>query len=111
MRESYREGLASHSGPESCAVSREGGSEALTGERAGQPLSRENMLVRGADVLVRGGRQHRVRRKRETCSVPARSKNLCMLGSTSGGNREIPWSPRREGRRGRVGKSIDVRRR
>jgi hypothetical protein len=32
------EGLANHSGPESCAGIREGDSEALTGERAGQPL-------------------------------------------------------------------------
>jgi hypothetical protein len=36
------EGIANHSGPESCAVAREGGGEALTGVRTGQPLSREN---------------------------------------------------------------------
>jgi hypothetical protein len=36
------EGVANHSGPESCAVVREGGGEALTGVRIGQPLSREN---------------------------------------------------------------------
>ena len=36
------EGIASHSGPESCAVVREGGGEALTGVCIGQPLSREN---------------------------------------------------------------------
>lgn len=41
MRESHREGLASHSGPESCAVGREAGSEALTGVWAGRVLSRE----------------------------------------------------------------------
>lgn len=41
MRESYREGLASHSGPESCAVGREAGSEALTGVWVGRVLSRE----------------------------------------------------------------------
>lgn len=35
-------GVANHSGPESCAVAREGGGEALTGVRIGQPLSREN---------------------------------------------------------------------
>ena len=41
MRESYGEGPASHSGPESCAVDREVGSEALTGVWAGRVLSRE----------------------------------------------------------------------
>jgi hypothetical protein len=36
MKESYGEGVATHTGPESCAVAREGGGEALTGGRAGQ---------------------------------------------------------------------------
>jgi len=40
------EGLANHSGPESCAGIREGVSEPLTGERAGQPLSCERLLSR-----------------------------------------------------------------
>lgn len=38
------EGLANHSGPESCAGIREGVSEALTGVRTGQPWSRERPL-------------------------------------------------------------------
>jgi hypothetical protein len=37
----YAEEIANHSGPESCAVTREGVSEALTGVRTGQVLSRE----------------------------------------------------------------------
>ena len=37
------EGLANHSDPESCAGICEGVSEALTGERAGQPLSCERL--------------------------------------------------------------------
>ena len=41
MEESYGEGLASHTGPESCVVAREGGDEALTGVRAGRVLNRE----------------------------------------------------------------------
>ena len=42
MKVPYGEGLATHTGPESCA-DRAGnrGSEALTGERAGRLLSRE----------------------------------------------------------------------
>jgi hypothetical protein len=38
------EGVAIHIGPESCAVAREGLSEALTGGSIGQPLSRESFL-------------------------------------------------------------------
>src|SRR5712675_388055 len=37
--------------PESCASTREGIGEALTGERIGQPLSRESTLIPGADVV------------------------------------------------------------
>jgi hypothetical protein len=39
----YDEGVANHIGPESCAVAREDHGEALTGERIGQPLSRERV--------------------------------------------------------------------
>ena len=45
------EGVANRIGPESCAVAREGFGEALTGECAGQPSSRESTLFPGADVV------------------------------------------------------------
>ncbi len=41
MKESYRKGIASHPGPESCVVSREAAIEALTGGSAGRVLSCE----------------------------------------------------------------------
>src|SRR3974377_233263 len=47
----HDEGVAIHVDPESCAAAREGISEALTGERIGQPLSRESTLIPGADVV------------------------------------------------------------
>ena len=47
MKESYVEGLASHSGPESCGGARKGAAEALTGVRAGRVLSRENIEAPG----------------------------------------------------------------
>jgi len=47
----YDEGAAIHIGPEPCAGIREGVGEASAGERIGQPLSRENKIVSGADVL------------------------------------------------------------
>jgi hypothetical protein len=46
VRVRYVEGLAIHSDPESCAGTREGSGEALTGVRAGQPLSRESHISR-----------------------------------------------------------------
>jgi len=41
MKESYGEGVATHTGPESCAVGRKAFGEALTGVHADQPLSSE----------------------------------------------------------------------
>ena len=41
MKESYGEGLATHTGPESCGAACKGRVEALTGARAGRVLSRE----------------------------------------------------------------------
>ena len=49
---SNRKGIANQTGPESCVAHREVRDEALTGEPAGQPLSREsNKLVQGADAV------------------------------------------------------------
>jgi len=110
MKESYVEGLATHDGPESCAVAREGGGEALTGVRAGRVLSRERNSLRGADAVEEGGRQHPGRRYREASRDPARSQTPCTYANTSRGSREIPSSPAVDGTAGRVGKSQDVRR-
>jgi RNA-directed DNA polymerase len=111
MEESYGEGVATHTGPESCAVDREVGGEALTGVRAGRVLSREIFgQLRGADAVVTGGRQHRSHRQREMREDPARSETPSTHGSTSHGNREIPQPPAARGAAGRIGKSKDARR-
>jgi hypothetical protein len=47
----YGEGVANHTGPESCAARREVCGEALTGVHAGQPLSRETRFILDADVV------------------------------------------------------------
>jgi hypothetical protein len=114
MKESYGEGLATHAGPESCVeIAREGGGEALTGGSTGQVLSREihapprGGLLRGADAVEEGGRQHRGRRQCEAHTDPARSETLCTHGNTSRGNREVPrpsWADEAEDR---IGKSKD----
>jgi hypothetical protein len=48
----YGEGVANHTGPESCGCGREAAREALTGVRAGQVWSGESNVVRGADAVV-----------------------------------------------------------
>ncbi len=47
----HGEGVAIHIDPESCAGGREATREALTGARAGQPLSGERLHNRSADVI------------------------------------------------------------
>lgn len=116
MEVSYSEGIATHAGPESCAVDRKVDGEALTGERAGWVLSREihapprGGLLRGADELETLGRPHLGRRSGKTFRNPARSETPRMYGCTSSGNREIPRLPAAARRVGRIGKSQDVRR-
>ena len=110
MQESYGEGLATHTGPESCVAARKGRGEALTGGRAGRVLSRERILLRDADAVEGRGRPHPGRRYRETPRSPARSETLRMSGHTSRENRESPWSPVADGAAGRIGKSKDRRR-
>jgi hypothetical protein len=80
MQVSYVEGIANHNGPESCGAAREGGDEALTGERTGRVLSREiyalprkRQVLRDADAVEVGGRQHWAQRHRKLRQDPARS--------------------------------------
>ena len=110
MKESYGEGLATHTGPESCGAAREGGAEALTGEGAGRVFSRERISLRDADAVGVGGRQHRMRRYCEAYTSPARSQTPRTYRNTSHGNREVPGLPRVAVALGRIGKSRDVRR-
>ena len=117
MKESNSEGVAIHTGPESCGGVRKDAGEALTGGRAGQVLSREihapGQKLRdlwGADAVEVSGRPHRARRHREVRSDPARSETLRMLGHTAHGNREIPRLSPAEGAGDRIGKSKDSRR-
>jgi hypothetical protein len=110
MKESYGEGVATHTGSESCGAAREGGVEALTGERAGRVFSRVRTFLRDADAVGESGRQHPGRRYREALRGPARSQTPGTYGSISSGNREIPCSPGAGRLAGRIGKSKDTRR-
>jgi len=118
MKESYGEGVATHTSPESCAGGGNSVGEALTGVRAGRVLSREmhaptrkRWVLRGADAVEGGGRQYPLHREREVRRDPARSEIPSTHGNTSRGNREIPCPSAARGAADRVGKSKDTRRR
>lgn len=88
MKVHYDKGLATHIGPEPCAGIREDVGEASVGERAGQPLSRESLLIPGADgVDVPEGNteEHAMR----VLSRPGVVLDPGMHGSSLYGNREI----------------------
>src|SRR5271157_6070895 len=100
MKEPYGEGPASHTGPESCAGSREGTGEALTGVHTGQISSCE-ILCSGTPTLspnAEGNTSEGVRS--EPFEGPAESKTLSMCGNSMRGNREIQEVPASDGRAG-----------
>ena len=114
MKESYGEGVATHTGPESCVGGGNSAGEALKGVRAGWPSSREihapmreHWVLRGADAVEVGGRPYPTRRQREARRDPARSETPGRHGYTSHGNRAIPRSSAAEGAADRIGKSKD----
>jgi len=65
MKVPYGEGVAIHTGPESCGGVREDMAEALTGDCAGQVLSRESLVLQDADGVNLYGRQHSLSRYRQ----------------------------------------------
>ena len=110
MKVSYVEGLAAHSGSESCVVARKGTGEALTGVRAGRVLSREKKFPPGC---------RRCWSKRK--ATPDASLSPDAFGSRAVRDPEHvrkhlarePGDPRSahdDGCVGRVGKSKDARR-
>ena len=64
MKESHSEGIADHTGSESCGEPQEGLAEALTGESTGRAIEPRNyMKLRDADALSLCGRLHRQQRQ------------------------------------------------
>ena len=93
MKEPDGEGLASHTGSESCEGVSNGALEALTGVRAGWVLSPVMSSVQGADAFRFDGRPHGSSRYREGWADPAGSKTPCTHGRTSqdgGGSSSSP---------------------
>lgn len=104
MKVRHRKGVATHLGPESCVRGREATREALTGEPAGQPLSREigksgaPTQLSDAEGNTGGGVM------REPSPGSTRSKTLRTWGSPSNRNWEIsPGSTAGPPARGKIG--------
>jgi len=76
MKVRHRKGVAIHPDPESCGGSREDVAEALTGESAGQPLSREIGSSGAPTLLTEAEGNTGEGATRESSSGSARSKTL-----------------------------------
>jgi len=89
------EGLASQAISESCALTRKGGGEALTGVHVGEVLSCEIVTqLRDADALLDAEGHIDEGAIGEPRSSPARSETLCMRARSAHGNWEILRSAR-----------------
>jgi RNA-directed DNA polymerase len=93
MKVRHRKGVAIHSGPESCGAGREADVEALTGEAAGQPLSREIDMFGAPTQLCNAEGETEGSVHRELPEGSARSKTLSMRGNPSYGNWEVSSAP------------------
>jgi len=106
MKVSCGEGVASHTGPESCGDDRKVVTEALTGESAGRVLSLENVILWGADAFLSCGRQKRSVRQARTDSTPrghrprARTEASHAEAGRSQGRPDLRSGPRFEPARG-----------
>jgi hypothetical protein len=85
------EGVATHIGPEPCAVIREGVGEASVGEYAGQPLSRERMTSR-APTLSKERKATWAGAQTRASDQPGVVVDPGMYRSSLHGNREISES-------------------
>jgi hypothetical protein len=104
MKEPYGEGLATHSGPESCGGPRKEADEALTGARVGRVLSLEKPLTTGTPTQSLGaeGNIRGAVIARRVLS-PAWSKTPGMHGNSLSGNRESLWLAAEDGAAVRAG--------
>ena len=112
MKVRHRKGIANHPGPESCGGAREGAVEALTGERAGQPLSREIILSGAPTLLIEAEGNTDEGATRESSAGSTRSKTLSMRRSSLYRNWEIssvPVQPMKRAQRAGRGRPMAAR--
>jgi RNA-directed DNA polymerase len=90
MKESYGEGLAHHTDPESCVSRREAAGKALTGARTRQLLNCEIRESGIPTLLSEAEGNTGGDAKREPSRNPAPSEILRTCGNSFHGNWEIP---------------------
>ncbi len=83
------EGVANRIGPEPCADIREGVGEASAGDRAGQPLSYEILILPGCRRCSESRKAIREKRDIASASRPGVVADPGMHGRSLYGNREI----------------------
>ena len=104
MQVHHDEGVANRIDPESCASTREGIGEALTGERIGQPLSRERFLF----WVPTPCKWRKATRSGASSRAPGRPgvvRDPGMCRRSLHGNREISRSTVRQQPSVRIGKA------
>ena len=92
MKESYREGVANHPGPEPCGCHRKVAPEALDRGICRLGIELRNLAVRGADGVRQFGRQQREHAERRAWRGPAESETPGMQRNG------VPSGPARTGR-------------
>jgi hypothetical protein len=109
MRESYGEGVAGHTGPESCVGARKGSGEALIGAHAGRVWSRAILFKFGVPTPwdKAEGNTVRIAIARDAWTPRGRRPRACMetLRAGIGRSRSCLLV---EGPGGRMGKSKDA---
>ena len=112
MKESYGEGVASHTGPELCADARQSVGEALAGARAGRVLSRERAAKIGVPTPSRRTEGNTARAvMARPAADPARSETSRTPGNSPRRNWETPGPALAKGAKVRAVNPIGARRR
>jgi hypothetical protein len=99
MKESYREGVANHPGPEPCEGGREAALEALDRGICRLGIELRNRVFQDADGVGPSEGNTARCEKREHVAGPAESKTPGMQRNSMRENRETPQPPVAERRR------------
>src|SRR5438309_8885686 len=103
MKESYRQGVANQSDPESCAGGGNAGREAWTRARAGRVLSSEISRPGRPTLSSEAEGNTTAGDIRESAMAPAESKTPRMSGNSMHENREAPVASAPDGGADRSG--------